>query len=174
MTTQVQQPLLASGTWTVSDSRTRVTFAVTNLGRPVHGSVACRWGELETDDAGAPVRLVAELDLDSLATGIARRDADLRRPSLLDIDRHPTMTWAADRFTRGDDGRWAAAGVLRVRGTSVPLTLEGVPALQPDGWIRVRAGAALDRRTVGIRAPGFVIGCRVAIEVDAWLSRRPG
>ena len=37
-------PVLAAGTWTVSDSRTRVSFTVRNLGRAVHGSVACRCG----------------------------------------------------------------------------------------------------------------------------------
>ena len=31
--------------------------------------------------------------------GIARRDPDLRKPRFLDIDRHPVMIWAADRFT---------------------------------------------------------------------------
>lgn len=175
MSTEVRHPALAAGTWTVSDSRTRVTFAVRNLGRRAHGSVACRWGELDVDAAGGPRRLVAELDLDSLDTGIARRDADLRQPSLLDIDRHPVMTWAADRFARRVDGRWAAEGVLHLRGTSVPLTVTGLPEVSADGWIRVRATAALDRATVGIRAPRVLIGRLVEVDVDAWLSRRrPG
>ena len=97
MTAQVQTQRPPAGTWTVSGSRTRVTFAVGNFGWPVHGSVACRWGELEVDEAGMPVRVSAELDLESLRTGNARRDADLRKPALLDIDRHPTMTWTAER-----------------------------------------------------------------------------
>ncbi|WP_324273338.1 YceI family protein [Blastococcus brunescens] len=114
------RPVLAAGTWRVSDSRTRVTFAVGNLGRPAHGSVACSWGELEVDDDGRPVRVRAELDLDSLDTGIAKRDADLRKPRFLDIDRRPTMTWSADRFWSGEDGRWTADGVLHVRGSRRP------------------------------------------------------
>ena len=110
-------PLLAAGTWAVSDSRTRVTFRVGNLGRQAHGSVACSWGELRLDGDGLPVAVRAELDLNSLDTGIAKRDADLRKPRLLDIDRHPTMTWNADRFTPADDGSWTAEGTLCVRGT---------------------------------------------------------
>lgn len=175
MTATVPAPVLVAGTWEVSDSRTRVTFSVRNLGRPVHGSVACRWGAVEVDGSGAPRRVTAELDLTSADTGIAKRDADLRKPWLLDIDRHPTMTWTADRFTRGEDGRWTAEGVLRVRGTSVPLTVTGPAELQPDGCVRVRATASLDRTAVGIRAPRFLIGRRVDIAVDAWLSIRcPG
>lgn len=172
MSASVQAPLLTAGTWTVSDSRTRVSFAVGNFGRPARGSVACRWGELEVDESGAPVRVAAELDLDSLDTGIARRDADLRKPGFLDIDRHPTMTWVAERFARADDGRWTADGSLQVRGTSAPLAVTALAEVLPDGWVRVRATASLDRRAVGIRAPRFLIGCTVQIDVDGWLSRR--
>ena len=175
MTAPVRALAPAAGTWTVSDSRTRVTFAVRNLGRPVHGSVACGSGSLEVDGTGAPRRATAALDLGSVATGIAKRDADLRKPWLLDTDRHPRMTWSADRFTRDDDGRWRAEGVLHVRGTSAPLAVTGAAEVLPDGWLRVRATASLDRTAVGIRAPRLLIGRRVEIDVDAWLSVRcPG
>jgi polyisoprenoid-binding protein YceI len=175
VTATVPAPVAVAGTWSVSDSRTRVTFSVRNLGRPVHGSVACQWGTVEIDGTGAPLRVAAEIDLGSVDTGIARRDADLRKPWLLDIDRHPAMTWTAERFTRADDGRWVADGVLQVRGTSVPLTVTGAAEPQPDGSVRVRATASLDRTAVGIRAPRFLIGRRVEIDVDAWLCIRcPG
>ena len=174
MTVQTHTPVIRTGTWTASDSRTRVTFAVRNLGRSVHGSVTCREADLEVDEAGLPSRLVAELDLESLDTGIPRRDADLRAPRFLDIDRHPTMTWTAQEFTRQADGRWAADGVLRVRGATAPLTLTGAAELRPDGWLRVQATAFLDRTAVGIRAPRVLIGRVVEIGVDAWLSRSRG
>jgi polyisoprenoid-binding protein YceI len=165
----VTTPLLAAGTWAVSDSRTRVTFTVGSMGRPAHGSVACRWGSVELAADGAPVRVRAELDLDSLDTGVAKRDADLRKPRLLDIDRHPTMTWSADRFTPADDGSWTAEGTLCVRGTAAPLTVVGTA--EADGsWLRVRARGELDRRSVGIRAPSFLIGRTVRIELEAWLT----
>ncbi|WP_448627937.1 YceI family protein [Geodermatophilus sp. URMC 64] len=173
MTAQLQGPRVMAGTWTVSDSRTRVTFTVSaSFGRPAHGSVACQGGQVRIDAAGTPVRVRAECDLESLDTGIARRDADLRKPRFLDIDRNPAMTWSADRFTRTDDGRWEAHGELHVRGTSAPLTLVGGPeAAAPDGaWLRVRATGTLDRRAVGIRAPAFLIGTTVRIDVEAWLT----
>lgn len=173
MTAQVHTLRPPAGMWTVAGSRTRVTFTVRNFGRPVHGSVDCRGGELEVDEAGSPVRVSAELDLETLHTGNARRDADLRKPALLDIDRHPTMTWTADRFVREDEGRWAADGVLSVRGSSAPLRVRGDVDIRPDGWVRVRASASIDRTAVGIRAPRILIGRAVDVAVDAWLSRPP-
>ena len=170
MTAQVQTPTMTAGTWVVSGSRTRVTFTVGNLGRTVHGSVSCSRGHVQVDDAGCPVRVEAELDLNSIDTGIAKRDADLRKPRLLDIDRQPTMAWSADRFTRHDDGSWSAEGQIALRGASAPLTVTGAPEAVDATSIRVRASAVLDRRSVGIRAPGFLIGRIIGIEIDAWLT----
>jgi polyisoprenoid-binding protein YceI len=160
-----------AGTWTVSDSRTRVLFAVGNFGRVAHGTVTCGTGSVELDASGAPVRAHAELDLNTVDTGISKRDADLRKPSLLDIDRHPVMTWRSERFVATGDGGWTAEGELTVRGTTVPLAVTGRPeAAALDGtWLRVRAEGVLDRRAVGIRVPAIVIGRTVSITIDAWL-----
>jgi polyisoprenoid-binding protein YceI len=162
---------VAAGTWAVSDSRTRVGFTVANLGRTVRGSVPCAQGEVVVDATGAPVRVRAELDLAALDTGIARRDADLRRPRFLDSDRHPTMTWSADRLVPGPDGSWTAEGTLHVRGTTAPLVVTGrVTAVDPGGAeVRVRATAVLDRTAVDIRAPAVLVGRLVRIEIDARL-----
>ncbi|WP_116450345.1 YceI family protein [Blastococcus litoris] len=175
MTAQLRASGVAAGVWIVSDSRTRVTFAVRNLGKPVRGAVTCGWGEVEVGGSSDPVRIIAELDLGSIDTGIARRDADLRKPGLLDIDRHPTMTWTCASFAPDGEGRWVADGVVHVRGTSAPLRVSATAEPQPDGWLRIRGTATLDRTAVGIRAPRFLIGRIVEIDVDAWLSRRcPG
>lgn len=170
--TAVGAARVAAGTWRVSDSRTRVGFAVTGLGRTVHGSVPCARGEVVVDADGAPVRVRGDVDLTGLDTGIARRDADLRRPRFLDVDRHPVMTWSAEVFAPGPDGDWTAEGTLRVRGTTAPLALTGrVVAADPGGaWVRVRATGELDRRAVGISAPALLVGRCVDIEVDAWLT----
>ncbi|MBJ7451383.1 MAG: YceI family protein [Blastococcus sp.] len=162
------RPRARTATWTVSDSRTQVRFTVRNLGVPVRGSVALSCGEVEVDPDGAPVRARAEFDLDSLVTGSHRRDADLRAARFLSVDHQPVMVWTCDRFARGADGCWLAAGRLSVRGTATPLEVAGI-AEPADGGILVRAAATLDRLAVGIRAPRAVIGRVVRIEIDAWL-----
>jgi polyisoprenoid-binding protein YceI len=174
VTAPLRTPTTTAGTWAVSDSRTRVTFDVGNLGRVAHGSVTCSRGGVEVDAGGSPVRASAVLDLNSLDTGIRKRDADLRKPWLLDIDRHPMMAWRCDRFVPTGDGGWTAEGELSVRGTTAPLAVTGRPeaGALDSGWLRVRAEAVLDRSTVGIRAPAFLIGRTVSITIDAWLTYR--
>ncbi len=176
MTASLPVLTTGTGTWIVSDSRTRVTFTVGNLGRVARGTVTCSSGSVELDTSGTPVRACAELDLNTLDTGIRKRDSDLRRPRLLDIDRHPVMTWRCGRFVPTGDGGWTAEGVLSVRGTTAPLVVTGRPdSAALDGkWLRVRAEAVLDRAAVGIRAPGWIIGRTVTITIDAWLKPSRG
>jgi polyisoprenoid-binding protein YceI len=173
VTAGLQVSSVAAGTWAVSDSRTRVTFTVGHLRGAVTGSVAVSRGELVVAAGGAPVRARADLDLGTVDTGIARRDADLRSPRFLDTDRHPTMTWSADRFTRGERDEWTADGVLSLRGTSTPLEVRATPepVTADENRLRIRGTAVLDRRAVGIRFPAVLIGHSVRIDVDAWLAR---
>ena len=52
------------------------------------------------------------------------------------------------------------------------LTVVGRPEVGgPDGsWLCVRACGELDRTAVGIRAPSFLIGRTVRIELEVWLT----
>jgi polyisoprenoid-binding protein YceI len=165
-------PRLAPGRWTADPVRTRAGFAVGNLGwAVVHGSVPVVTGQLDVDDTGRPVRVRAELDLGGIDTGNARRDADLRKPGLLDLDAHPTMTFVSDDV-RADGAGWRADGVLALRGTSCPLVVTGTAEAGPDGVLRVTGSAVLDRTAVGVRAPRLMIGRTVTITVEAELTAR--
>jgi polyisoprenoid-binding protein YceI len=161
---------LRTGTWLVQAAGTKAAFTVANLGKTVTGTVPVRSGELEVDASGAPLRLVAELDLASLDTGNVRRDKDLRKPRFLDLDEHPTLTFVSDRISTRADG-WTAQGTIAARGTTCPLTLHGTLPGQPrpDGGVPVEATAVLDRRDLGLNAPRLMIGRQVAITVTAWL-----
>lgn len=76
---------------------------------------------MEIDDHGQPRAISGSLDLEAISTGNPRRDRDLRKPRFLDLDTHPTMTFAAGPSTVTPDG-WQITGQLAARGTSVPLS----------------------------------------------------
>jgi polyisoprenoid-binding protein YceI len=171
MTATTPDVRLAAGRWLAIVDRTTARFTVSNLGfKVVHGSVAVTRGEVEVDPSGVPVGVRAELDLDSIDTGIPRRDLDLRKRTLLDIDENPVMTYTADSITPDPMG-WCADGVLSLRGTSCPLVLSGAVLADSTGdAVHVVATARLDRTAVGVRAPSLMIGRTVTITIDAWLA----
>ncbi|MFI6096362.1 YceI family protein [Lentzea sp. NPDC051213] len=157
---------LAAGVWRADLTRSSASFQVSNMWRVAHGTVPVTGGTVEIGADGALLAVHGTLDLSSIDTGIAKRDKDLRKPSLLDLDSHPTMTFTATSASPADRG-WLVTGTLTARGTSTELsgaaelsTVEGNEAV-------LTATARLDRRTLGIRAPKFMIGHYVDITVTA-------
>ncbi|TWP53776.1 YceI family protein [Lentzea tibetensis] len=156
---------LAAGTWRADLTRCTASFKIGNLGRVANGTVPVTAGTVEIGADGALLAVHGTLDLSAIDTGIAKRDLDLRKPSLLDLDRHPTMTFTATSASPVEGG-WQVAGTLTARGTSTELS--GVVELSTaDGEPAMTATARLDRRTLGIRAPRFMIGRYVDITVTA-------
>lgn len=161
---------LAAGIWRADLTRSTASFQVGNLGRKATGTVPVTAGTVEIDADGQLRGMHGTLDLGAIDTGIAKRDLDLRKPGLLDLDRHPTMTFTATSCRPTENG-WSVTGTLQARGTSTELS--GAAELSTvDGSTAVlTATSRLDRRTLGIRAPRFLIGRYVDITVTAVISR---
>jgi polyisoprenoid-binding protein YceI len=161
---------LATGRWTVDLAHSTATFRVGNLGRTVTGTVPIIEGTVDID-GGGPSAVTGSLDLGAIDTGNARRDKDLRKPRLLDLDRYPTMTFVADTVSVSPAG-WSVSGHLTARGRSVRLVGEAEVSEQ-DGSATVTARTRLDRRTLGVRAPRIMIGHTVDITVTATIRPMP-
>ena len=170
MTATMPVPVVGTGRWVVDAGRSTASFSVSNFGmRTVRGTVPVLAGILEVTDGGRPRRVAAELDLSGIDTGNRRRDADLRKRSLLDLDTHPVLTFAADEFEVTPQG-WCARGSLGARGTTCPVAVLGVPA-GTGSSLHLVGTAVVDRTALGIRAPAQLIGRQVSVVVDAWLDR---
>ena len=135
------------------------------FGLPVRGWVPITSAAVDVDETGAPRSVRAQLDLASIDTGNPRRDRDLRKPKLLDLDQHPRLTFVAGAPIPVDGG-WTATGTLTARGTQVPITLRVAVTGSGDDLV-VTATGVLDRSTLGMRVPRFVIGLRVRFHVVA-------
>ena len=156
---------LAAGRWMVDPAHSTAAFRVGTLGRTVTGTVPITEGTVDTDGGGQPTAITGSLDLGAIDTGNARRDKDLRKPKLLDLDRHPAMTFAPDTITATPAG-WRVTGHLTARGTSVRLAGDADVSGQ-DRFAIVTAHTRLDRRALGIRAPRIVIGHAIDITITA-------
>ena len=119
--TTTAAPTLAAGQWKVDVEHSTAAFTVGNLGHTVTGTVPILDGTVEVGPDGLPSAIHGSLDLSAIATGIPRRDKDLRKPKLLDLDRHPVSTFEADRMTASPGG-WSVSGYLTARGTRTRLT----------------------------------------------------
>ncbi|MBP2325150.1 polyisoprenoid-binding protein YceI [Kibdelosporangium banguiense] len=157
---------LSAGTWQLDPAASTATFRVGNLGRTVHGTVPLLEGTLEVSDDGRPADVHGSLDLGAIATGNDRRDKDLRKPSLLDLENHPTMTFASRTITPTETG-WHVTGRLRVRNIAVPVSGDVTLSTTDPATATLTVTARFDRKPIGIRAPRLLIGRFIDVALTA-------
>jgi polyisoprenoid-binding protein YceI len=112
------------------------------------------------------------LSVPGIATGHSRRDADLRKPGLLNAAAHPSARVEVESAQATPGGGCTARAAVLARGQRAPLdlTAEIVPASAGD--VRVRVAGRLDRRPLGIKAPTFIIGRFLDLEADLTFRRQ--
>ena len=153
------------GTWQV-ESGNLATFVVSNFGfKKVRGAVPIRECRVEIDRDGQLVSCRAALDLAAIDTGNRRRDLDLAKPKLLDLDQYPVMTF--DSVASGD----LVAGTLSAQGHSIPVEITVELPDVAQRYLSVRISGEFDRADLGIKAPSFMIGRRVKVEFSARFAR---
>lgn len=161
---------LAAGRWQLDPAESTATFRVGNLGRTVLSTVPMLDGTVEIDEDGTPSAVQGTLDISAIATGNARRDKDLRKPSLLDLDNYPVMTFTARRMYATPEG-WHVTGLLTVRGIMTPVAGEVRLSTADLDVATLTATAQYDRKPMGIHAPRILIGRTIDITVTATIRR---
>jgi cytochrome b561/polyisoprenoid-binding protein YceI len=160
--------------WLVAPG-SRLAFESSWSGQPVRGRFE-RW---RADIVFAPEalersHLKVTVDVASVNTGDAQRDAALPAQDWFDSDAHPQATFTARRFRKTGDGRFVALGELELRGVTHPLELP----FQLDvtgGRAEAHGTAVLDRTAFGIGQGEFTatdqIPARVALDIDVKARR---
>lgn len=115
---------LAPGRWELDANHSGVLFTVRHLGLSnVRGRFGQFTANLDVGNAIDDVRVTAEVDLASVDTNNADRDAHLRSTDFFDADRHPVMTFRSTSISgAGED--YELTGALTITGVTKPLTLD--------------------------------------------------
>lgn len=154
--TTVAIPGYQAGTWVIDPTHSEVGFSVRHLMvSKVRGRFGAFQGTLVTGENPFDSSVEATIELASIDTGNADRDAHLRSADFFDVDQHETLTYRSTGIRPDGDG-YIVDGELALHGVTkeVPLRLElnGFQANTPFGDTRAgfSATAAIDRRDFGI------------------------
>ncbi|WP_018658335.1 YceI family protein [Actinomadura flavalba] len=185
----VEIPGYVAGTWVIDPAHSTVGFTVRHLGiSKVRGRFGAVDGTIVTAADPLESSVTATIDVASVDTGTAQRDAHLRSPDFFDAARHPAITFASTGL-RADGDAFALDGDLTVRDVTRPVTLRleldgiGPDAFLPDPSQGARAGftatGEVDRLEFGVGdsakgpAGGLFLGqkVQVTLEIQAALQR---
>ena len=168
---------LAPGRWELDPNHSRLGFAIRHLGvSKVRGHFTGVELDLVVGDDAASSSLVVTVDLASIDTGNADRDAHVRSPDLLDVARRPTLTFRATGV-QVDGDELQLDGEVTIGDVTRPLTLDvefgGVQPFVADGLLHAgfEASGELRRKDLGLHfgAGDAMLGQVVKLELDLQL-----
>jgi polyisoprenoid-binding protein YceI len=148
----VALPADATGTWNIDPSATTVqlhTKAMWGLAK-VTGTLKVTDGA-GTVSADGQVSGQLVIDARSIDTGNARRDKHLRSADFFEVDKYPTITYAATNATiRGAD-QVGLTGTLEVHGVTRPLDMVAtITEVTPQRAVITADITGIDRREWGL------------------------
>ena len=165
--------------WDFDLSHSSVNFHVRHLMvSKVHGRFSKWTGTLALDEQDLTrSSLDVTIDATSIDTKDEKRDAHLRSPDFLDVEKFPTLTFKSTSITRDGDDEYKVAGDLTIHGVTkqVTLTVEG-GSIVKDPWGGTRTGfsakTAINRKEFGLgwnvalEAGGFLVGDKLEITLE--------
>jgi polyisoprenoid-binding protein YceI len=145
---------LTAGTWNIDPAHSEVTFVIRHLMTKVRGSFTEFAGAIQIAESVEASTATAEIQLTSIDTRHADRDAHIRSADILDIDNHPTITFAT-KGVRAEDGDYLVDGDLTIKTVTRPVTLAvEFNGTAVDPWGGTRAGftatTSISRKEYGI------------------------
>jgi polyisoprenoid-binding protein YceI len=163
--------------WKVDTDHSAVHFSIQHMMiAQVRGAFHDISGSV-TFDGAVPSAFDITVEVDSLDTGVDKRDDHLESADFFDVQRFPLIRFVSTAVTPSGEG-YEVTGNLTLKGVTRPVTfmLGGLDRSITDPWGNVRRGGVatltIDRRDYDVRwnAPldggGLLIGNDVDIIVD--------
>ena len=118
--------LAAPTTWSVDPSHSQVGFAVKHLViSNVRGEFGAYQGKVVLDEADVTKSSVAAtLDVNSLNTKVADRDAHLKSADFFDVAKYPSITFKSTKVAKAGPDRLQVTGELTLHGVTKPVVLD--------------------------------------------------
>lgn len=174
-------PILAhADNWAIDPMHTNVEFTVRHMMiSNVKGQFEKTSGTVTINGSDpTSAKIDATIDATSIDTRVDKRDAHLKSPAFLDVDKFPTITFKSTKVEADGPGKWKVTGDLTLHGVTKPVVLEvessGTPITDPMGNTRAGASATtkINRKDFGLtwnaplEAGGVMVGDEVAISID--------
>jgi polyisoprenoid-binding protein YceI len=177
MTAITEIPGYVTGNWDIDTVHSDIEFTLRHLGvGKSRGRFDDFRGEIVTAADPLQSSVQATIDVASINTGNADRDAHVRSGDFLDTDNHPTAEFRSTSIRQnGDD--WVIEGEFTLHGVTKPVSLETeFNGITDDGnggkLLGLSASTTLNRTEFGVGPDGgAMLGekVKITLEIEATL-----
>jgi polyisoprenoid-binding protein YceI len=168
-----------AGVYQIDTVHTNVSFLARHLMvTRVRGKFGEFAGTIQVGESPEQSKVEATIQAASIDTGEPRRDAHLRSPDFLDVEKYPTITFKSTGLVHKGGSKFLLPGELTIRGVTKPVALEGefegvVVHPQMGTRIGLSASGEIDREEWGmtynavLETGGFLVSKTVRLEIEA-------
>lgn len=172
------------GNWTLDSDHSRIGFSARHaMVSKIRGAFNDVTGTLVVSEDGWDAsKVTVSVDVNSIDTRNADRDAHLRGADFFDVEQYPTMEFVSESIDEVDSNQYIVYGDLTIRGitksVSIPLEITG---MGEDSFGNLRAGLEgnrrIDRKEWGIvwnetlDAGGVMISDKISLEFELSLVK---
>jgi polyisoprenoid-binding protein YceI len=174
----------SAGAWTVDVAHTNVGFVARHLMvTKVRGHFSDVDGEVRIGETPNDSSVEVRIGTASIDSGQPDRDAHLRSPDFLDVEKYPYLTFKSTKVEVTGDSTLKLHGDLTVLDVTKPVVLDvDFEGLSRDPMGGTRAGFSatteIDREdwgltwNVALETGGFLVSKKVKIELDVQLVQQ--
>ncbi|MDP9050235.1 MAG: YceI family protein [Acidobacteriota bacterium] len=171
---------MSISSWNIDPTHSHAEFKVRHLMiSNVKGSFPKVSGVLTLDESDVTKSSVeATIDVASVETRDAQRDAHLKSADFFDVEKFPVMTFQSTKVVQGSAGEGTVEGDLTIRDVTKAVVFEvtGPTAQTKDPWGNLRVGVEattkISRKEFGLtwsaplEAGGVMVGDEVTITLE--------
>jgi len=168
----------APANFDLDPAHTYPSFEINHLGfSTMRGTFTATTGALVYDQEQRTGSVKATIDAASVTTGFAKRDEHLRSKDFFNVEKFPTLSFAADSFRLEVDKPVAVAGELTLLGVTKPVTLQVQPTRcgdRPDKQYVCGAVVTgqIKRSDWGLTAYVPFVGDEVKIQIEVEATKK--
>ncbi len=170
--------LAASEKFELDAQHTYPSFEINHLGfSTMRGTFTETSGSMVYDEQSRKGSVTATISAASIDTGFGKRDEHLRSKDFFNVEKFPTLTFAAESFALEADKPVAVPGTLTLLGVTKPVTLNVQPTrcgARPDKNYVCGAfiTSAIKRSDWGLNAYVPFVGDEVKIQIEVEAIRK--
>jgi polyisoprenoid-binding protein YceI len=174
-----------TGTYDIDATHSRLGFAAKHaMVATVRGAFKVYSGEVFLDEQNPENSWAkVEIDVESVDTGNADRDAHLKTPDFFDIANHPKITFVSTKVEKVEDDVYTLIGDLTINGQTNPVSVNWeLNGTSVDPWGGFRVGfegkTTVNRRDWGLAFQvaldkgGVLVGEKIKLEFDIAAVKR--
>jgi polyisoprenoid-binding protein YceI len=177
----VPMAVAQTSTWVPDKAHSEVDFGILHLSlAKVHGRFGNIGGQIVWNDADITKSTVnVTIDVNTIDTGVAQRDSDLKSAGMFDVDHFPTANFTSTSVTKNGNNL-TVNGNLTLHGVTKPVVLQvqgptgPIPGMDHKPHAGFSATTTISRTAFGIgtKYPSSMIGDDVQLTIDLDVAKQ--